>query len=125
MVAAGFEPGYAQRQGIEQELCARRSKTGFLCVCVCFFYCHSVSILFSQVYTGLDIVTAKATKEEQRQAVHHLLDVARPDQAFTVTHFRERALPIVSFFPKTTYLSSSRCGNIMIARAHSLTRYTF
>uniref|UniRef100_A0A8W7PRD4 Uncharacterized protein n=1 Tax=Anopheles coluzzii TaxID=1518534 RepID=A0A8W7PRD4_ANOCL len=46
------------------------------------------------VYTGLDIVTAKATKEEQRQAVHHLLDVARPDQAFTVTHFRERALPI-------------------------------
>uniref|UniRef100_A0A182V365 Uncharacterized protein n=1 Tax=Anopheles merus TaxID=30066 RepID=A0A182V365_ANOME len=48
----------------------------------------------SMVYTGLDIVTAKATKEEQRQAVHHLLDVARPDQAFTVTHFRERALPI-------------------------------
>uniref|UniRef100_A0A3F2YSM4 Uncharacterized protein n=2 Tax=Anopheles arabiensis TaxID=7173 RepID=A0A3F2YSM4_ANOAR len=48
-----------------------------------------------QVYTGLDIVTAKATKEEQRQAVHHLLDVARPDQAFTVTHFRERALPII------------------------------
>uniref|UniRef100_A0A182PV57 tRNA dimethylallyltransferase n=1 Tax=Anopheles epiroticus TaxID=199890 RepID=A0A182PV57_9DIPT len=28
-----------------------------------------------QVYTGLDIVTAKATKEEQQQAVHHLLDV--------------------------------------------------
>uniref|UniRef100_A0A182W5W2 Uncharacterized protein n=1 Tax=Anopheles minimus TaxID=112268 RepID=A0A182W5W2_9DIPT len=50
-----------------------------------------------QVYTGLDIVTAKATKEEQQQVVHHLLSVVTPDQAFTVTHFRERALPIVSF----------------------------
>uniref|UniRef100_A0A182IR86 tRNA dimethylallyltransferase n=1 Tax=Anopheles atroparvus TaxID=41427 RepID=A0A182IR86_ANOAO len=47
-----------------------------------------------QVYKGLDIVTAKATKAEQQQAPHHLLDVATPDQAFTVTHFREKALPI-------------------------------
>uniref|UniRef100_A0A182QG44 C2H2-type domain-containing protein n=1 Tax=Anopheles farauti TaxID=69004 RepID=A0A182QG44_9DIPT len=48
-----------------------------------------------QVYKGLDIVTAKATREEQQRVVHHLLDVATPDQAFTVTHFRERALPII------------------------------
>ncbi|XP_050075141.1 tRNA dimethylallyltransferase [Anopheles maculipalpis] len=48
-----------------------------------------------QVYTGLDIVTAKATQEEQQQVVHHLLSVVTPDQAFTVTHFRERALPII------------------------------
>ncbi|EDS28536.1 conserved hypothetical protein [Culex quinquefasciatus] len=50
-----------------------------------------------EVYRGLDIVTAKATREEQAQARHHLLDVATPDQAFTVIHFREAALPIVSF----------------------------
>uniref|UniRef100_A0A182KHI5 Uncharacterized protein n=1 Tax=Anopheles christyi TaxID=43041 RepID=A0A182KHI5_9DIPT len=55
------------------------------------------------VYTGLDIVTAKATKEEQQQAVHHLLDVVAPDRAFTVTHFREQALPIVSFLNRLTY----------------------
>ncbi|XP_065072872.1 tRNA dimethylallyltransferase isoform X2 [Ochlerotatus camptorhynchus] len=48
-----------------------------------------------QVYRELDIVTAKATREEQSQAPHHLLDVATPDQAFTVIHFRERALPII------------------------------
>ncbi|XP_055524585.1 tRNA dimethylallyltransferase [Wyeomyia smithii] len=48
-----------------------------------------------QVYRGLDIVTAKATREEQSQAPHHLLDVATPDQAFTVIHFREQALPII------------------------------
>uniref|UniRef100_A0A182N0X7 tRNA dimethylallyltransferase n=1 Tax=Anopheles dirus TaxID=7168 RepID=A0A182N0X7_9DIPT len=62
-----------------------------------------------QVYKGLDIVTAKATREEQRQAVHHLLDVATPDQAFTVTHFRERALPIVSFSPYRMPSYGDRC----------------
>ncbi|XP_053669582.1 tRNA dimethylallyltransferase [Anopheles marshallii] len=56
-----------------------------------------------QVYTGLDIVTAKATKEEQQQVVHHLLSVVTPDQAFTVTHFRESALPIID-----SLLASSR-----------------
>ncbi|XP_062540061.1 tRNA dimethylallyltransferase [Armigeres subalbatus] len=48
-----------------------------------------------QVYRDLDIVTAKATKAEQSQAPHHLLDVTTPDHAFTVIHFRERALPII------------------------------
>ncbi|XP_016960875.1 tRNA dimethylallyltransferase [Drosophila biarmipes] len=48
-----------------------------------------------QVYTHLDIATAKATKEEQSRARHHLLDVATPAEPFTVTHFRNAALPIV------------------------------
>uniref|UniRef100_A0A2M4BKJ2 Putative trna dimethylallyltransferase mitochondrial n=1 Tax=Anopheles marajoara TaxID=58244 RepID=A0A2M4BKJ2_9DIPT len=48
-----------------------------------------------QVYKGLDIVTAKATRAEQAIAKHHLLDVVTPDRAFTVAHFREQALPII------------------------------
>ncbi|XP_068157787.1 tRNA dimethylallyltransferase [Drosophila tropicalis] len=48
-----------------------------------------------QVYRNLDIATAKATKEEQAQAKHHLLDVATPSEPFTVTHFRNAALPII------------------------------
>ncbi|KAL7729886.1 hypothetical protein ACLKA6_014735 [Drosophila palustris] len=48
-----------------------------------------------QVYTNLDIATAKATKEEQSKARHHLLDVATPAEPFTVTHFRNAALPII------------------------------
>ncbi|XP_060650471.1 tRNA dimethylallyltransferase [Drosophila nasuta] len=48
-----------------------------------------------QVYTNLDIATAKATKEEQSRATHHLLDVATPTEPFTVTHFRNAALPII------------------------------
>ncbi|XP_017489684.1 PREDICTED: tRNA dimethylallyltransferase-like, partial [Rhagoletis zephyria] len=50
-----------------------------------------------QVYANLDIATAKATKEEQSRAKHHLLDVATPNEPFTVVHFRNAALPIVSF----------------------------
>ncbi|KAH8288298.1 hypothetical protein KR054_000216 [Drosophila jambulina] len=48
-----------------------------------------------QVYTNLDIATAKATKEEQARERHHLLDVTTPAEPFTVTHFRNAALPII------------------------------
>lgn len=56
-----------------------------------------MSVLFNaeQVYKGLNIATAKATTEEQSQATHHLLDVVAPHEPFTVTHFRDKALPIV------------------------------
>lgn len=48
-----------------------------------------------QVYKGLDIVTAKATPDEQSAAPHHLLDVAQPGKPFTVVDFRDAALPII------------------------------
>ncbi|XP_033211642.1 tRNA dimethylallyltransferase [Belonocnema kinseyi] len=48
-----------------------------------------------QVYKGLDIITAKVTKEERLQAVHHLIDVVDPLVNFTVVDFRNRALPII------------------------------
>ena len=54
--------------------------------------------IYLQVYANLDIATAKATREEQSRAKHHLLDVATPNEPFTVVHFRNKALPIVSFF---------------------------
>jgi tRNA dimethylallyltransferase len=45
-----------------------------------------------QVYRGMDIGTAKPTKEEQAQAVHHLFDIADPQQdGFTVESWLTRA----------------------------------
>jgi tRNA dimethylallyltransferase len=35
-----------------------------------------------QVYVGMDLGTAKATREERRAVPHHLLDVVRPDEPF-------------------------------------------
>lgn len=49
-----------------------------------------------QVYKGLSIATAKATSDERSQAPHHMLDIATPKEPFTVTHFRDKALPVVS-----------------------------
>ena len=45
-----------------------------------------------QVYTGMDIGTAKPTAEEQSQAVHHLIDIANPkDDGFTVETWLTKA----------------------------------
>ncbi len=44
-----------------------------------------------QIYTGCDIVTAKATAAERAQVPHHLLDIARPDEPFSAATWAERA----------------------------------
>ncbi|KAF7804766.1 adenylate isopentenyltransferase 3, chloroplastic [Senna tora] len=44
-----------------------------------------------QVYQGLDIVTNKITKEEQRGVPHHLLATHNPNSEFTATDFCESA----------------------------------
>lgn len=47
------------------------------------------------VYKGLDIGTAKPTKEEMRGVVHHIIDIAEPGQDFSVFDYEKAALPIV------------------------------
>lgn len=43
------------------------------------------------VYKGMDISTAKPTRDEQAAAVHHLLDILEPTQPFSVADFKKRA----------------------------------
>lgn len=40
-----------------------------------------------QIYTGLDVGTGKVTSKETRRILHHLLDVANPNDYFSVTDF--------------------------------------
>jgi tRNA dimethylallyltransferase len=44
-----------------------------------------------QVYRGLDIGSAKPTREEQARIRHHLVDVVDPDEAFTAAEYARRA----------------------------------
>lgn len=44
-----------------------------------------------QVYVGMDIGTAKATPEERALVPHHLIDVAQPDEIFSVARYQELA----------------------------------
>ena len=47
------------------------------------------------VYRGLDIGTAKPTMEEREGIVHHLIDVADPRDAFSVSDYERLAVPAV------------------------------
>ena len=44
-----------------------------------------------QVYRGMDIGTAKATAEERAAAVHHMLDVAEPEENYSVSLYVTQA----------------------------------
>lgn len=43
------------------------------------------------IYKGMDIGTAKPSKEERASVPHHLLDVVTPDTRFTVVNFKRLA----------------------------------
>lgn len=59
-----------------------------------------------QVYKALDVITAKATAEEQKLVPHHLIDILGPHETFTVIEYKNKALKIVSFL---TYTSCFIC----------------
>lgn len=44
-----------------------------------------------QVFTGLDLGSGKVTKEEMQGIPHHLLDVAKPNDFFSLTDFQDKA----------------------------------
>lgn len=48
-----------------------------------------------QVYRGLDVGTAKVTKQEQSMAVHHLIDVMDAGEHFDVFEFQQAAYMII------------------------------
>jgi tRNA dimethylallyltransferase len=43
------------------------------------------------VYRGMDIGTAKPTREQREAVPHHLIDLAEPSERFTVARFQEEA----------------------------------
>ena len=44
-----------------------------------------------QIYRRMDIGTAKATKEEQAQVRHHMIDVAEPEENYSVARYVDEA----------------------------------
>lgn len=44
-----------------------------------------------QVYRGMDIGTAKATRDEQARVPHHLLDIRSPGESFSVAEYQSLA----------------------------------
>ena len=48
-----------------------------------------------QIYRGMDIGTAKPTREEREGIPHYMLDVADPEENYSVSRYVETATPIV------------------------------
>lgn len=48
-----------------------------------------------QIYKGMNIGTAKPTPEEMQGIPHHMLDIAHPNEDFSVSRYCEMATPIL------------------------------
>ncbi len=55
-----------------------------------------ISVDSALVYRGMDIGTAKPTKEELSEVPHHLIDILDPRDAYSVMQFRQDAIRLVS-----------------------------
>jgi tRNA dimethylallyltransferase len=55
-----------------------------------------VSIDSMQVYRGMDIGTAKPTLEQRADVPHHLIDLADPDEDFTVVRFQRAFVDVLA-----------------------------
>ena len=55
------------------------------------FDAEIVSADSRQVYKGLDLGSGKVTKEEMQGVPHHLIDVASPNEFFSLVDFQKRA----------------------------------
>jgi tRNA dimethylallyltransferase len=59
-----------------------------------------VSLDSRQVYTYMDIGTAKPTKEEMKRVAHHLIDVVCPDEKFTAADYGRKAREVIKKISK-------------------------
>ncbi len=71
-------------------------KTGLSILLAEKFNGEIISADSMQIYKNLDIGTAKATKEEQARAPHHLVDIMEPDQPYNVQLFVEMATEVIN-----------------------------
>ena len=55
-----------------------------------------ISVDSALVYRGMDIGTAKPTKEERASVPHHLIDILDPLEAYSAAQFRQDALRLVA-----------------------------
>lgn len=55
-----------------------------------------ISLDSMAIYRGMDIGTAKPIARQRAQVPHHLIDIADPNEAFSVSRYREQALTTIA-----------------------------
>jgi tRNA dimethylallyltransferase len=59
------------------------------------------------VYRGMDVGTAKPTRDQRRRVPHHLLDLAEPSERFTVARFQQAAHDLLETVPDPLLVGGS------------------
>jgi len=54
-----------------------------------------VSVDSRLIYRGMDIGTAKPTRDQRQRVPHHLIDVADPDETWSVARYRQSVLALI------------------------------
>ena len=70
-------------------------KTALAVECAKILDTEVISADSMNVYSGLNVGTAKPTESEKNGIIHHLIDVASPFENFSVGDYKEKAEPIV------------------------------
>lgn len=52
------------------------------------------------IYKGMDIGTAKQSREDRKKIPHHCLDIVNPDEAFTAADFKSHAMAAIDDISK-------------------------
>ena len=60
-----------------------------------------------QIYRGMDIGTAKPTKEEMAQVPHHIIDIKSPDENFSCAEYQLLAKNIINDIIKNVPLNGT------------------
>ena len=56
------------------------------------FNCEIISVDSMQIYKYMDIGTAKISRQERAEIVHHLIDIKKPDENYNAVQFSEDAI---------------------------------
>ena len=75
--------------------CTASGKSALAVECAKKLRTEIVSADSMQIYKGMDIGTAKPTKDEMQDIKHHMIDCALPTEKFSVSDYEKSALPIV------------------------------
>lgn len=57
--------------------------------------CELISLDSMQIYRGMDIGTAKPTKDEQARVKHHMIDICEPNDNFSAADFCKAAHEVI------------------------------
>lgn len=76
-----------------------------------------ISVDSALVYRGMDIGTAKPSREERSAVPHHLIDIMDPSEAYSAARFREDALSLISDIHKRGKLPLLVGGTMLYFKA--------